>query len=213
MELNKNYFKRLLYYLDNIPSKYIIFFIDDMFLKTYPDTDNLSNLINLMKSNNNIIYSKLSHNSELYSKNLYEYNNYYYKIGDNINDNYLINLQPSIFEKKFFIEYINYCLNIKNNYQENSQLEIFAGGITKDTNFFINKDNYICLRPEKEIISIYDCGGIVAAGILHIDKVILEKNNIYIKVYKNNMIYEINENILMKLGEQNKYKLYVNNII
>jgi hypothetical protein len=90
MNSDGNYLKRLLHYLYNIDSKYILFFVDDMFLhhfsfetptlggvlsenedtfsalemrkgvKTYPD---LLNLLNLMKSNNNIVYSKLSHNS------------------------------------------------------------------------------------------------------------------------------------------------------
>ena len=141
------------------------------------------------------------------------YNNYNYRIGDNINDNYLINIQPSIFEKKFFIEYVKHCLSSNLEYSGNSSLEVFAGGITKNLNFFLKKENYICLRPEKEIINIYDCGGLVVAGILHINKEILENNDIYIDVYKNNMIYEINENILIKLGNQNIYKLHINNLL
>lgn len=210
--LHGNFYDRMLYYLNLINTDYILYNGDDFFISNPPDFNNLENLLKLMKSNINIKYSKLSHQSLPYSGNIISYNNYNYRQANNYDDTYVINLQPSIFKKDFLIELINFC-KINNTFLGgNNSLEYFGGSLANEINknfFKCVSNNYICLRPESEIISIYGNNGwgLVAAGILQLDKEYLKNEDIYIETDENNVIFNVNNNTYKKLGEQHKWRV------
>jgi len=204
--INGNLFDRYLYYLKNIDTDYILLFLDDMYPIDYIDNNNLINMMKIMDENPDIKLIKLSlHSSPFHNGTKIKYNNYNFVKANNNSDEYIFNLQPIIIKKNFFIELINYCKEHNTETSQVSGLEIYG------TKFFRNTD-YISLRATSDIIKIPFDGGIVQSGIIPewIKKLLIEKEDIHITTYNNNLIYELTKNEYDCLGD--RFKECYNNL-
>ena len=195
-----NYFDRYLYYLNNIDTEYILYFLDDMYPLNIIDITILTRLIDIMNKNDNIKLIKLSLDSYPFNNgNKVIYDNIHFIKANNNLDEYILNLQPFIIKKNFFIDLVNYCKKNNTFTHQNGGLEVFG------TNFFKNT-NYIALRVINEVVKIPYSGGIVTSGIISdpIKKMLKEKEDIDIKTYDNNLIYELTNVELNNLGDRLK---------
>jgi hypothetical protein len=198
--LKGNLFDRYLYYLNNIDTDYIFYFYDDMYPLDYVDNNNLINMIKIMEENSDIKLIKLSLHSYPFHKGTnVSYNNINFVKANNNLDEYILNLQPILIKKNFFIDLINYCKKHNTYTHQNGGLEVYG------TEFFRNT-NYIALRVTSDIIKIPGDGGIVRSGIISesMKKMLKDKEDIDIKTYDNNFIYELTKNEYNDLGDRLK---------
>jgi len=202
--LNGNLYDRYLYYLNNIDSKYVIYFIDDMFILENVNLDKVNEFIQIMEQNDYIKIIKLSLMSWPFDNGtMVNYNDNKFIQADNNKDEYIMNLQPILINKKFFINIVEYCKHQDQNrlhcYGQNSGLESFG------TEYFKNK-NYKCLRVMDDIIKVIHPGGFVRSGVLseEFKNYLKEKENIDIKTFKYNLIYDINDDEYNNLPQNAK---------
>lgn len=194
--INGNLYDRYLYYLENIDTEYILYFLDDMYPIDYIDNNNLINMIKIMDENSDIKLIKLSlHSHPFRNGTIVSYNNIKFVKANNNLDEYIFNTQPIIIKKNFFIDLINYCKEHNTYNSQHSGLEISG------TDFFKNTD-YISLRITSDIIKIPFDGGVVQSGIISewMKKMLKDKENIDIKTYDNNLIYELTKDEYDNLG-------------
>ena len=182
-----NFLKRLIHSLNNINSEYIIYYVDDMFLTNYVDTSKISKILITLKNNNNIKLIKLSNKSQPYTGGEFEDNDIIYNRANKNCDDYLMNLQPTMIKKDFFINLINECINNKKYIlQANSALERIGTEYIKTFG-----DEVICLKTKEDIIPIVHELGLLSAGILYdYNKDWLISENLFVETYQNNFIYE-----------------------
>lgn len=192
-----NYTQRLLYYLINIPTNYVIYWYDDMFLTNHVNFEKINESFELMKTDSNIKTIKLSTCSHPFTGSIY-YQNKDFKLQQNSKkDQYCVNLQPSIFRKDFLINMCEYL--ISNNTIHNGSYDIENYG-TKY--FHINQDNK-SLRSNIDLIPVYGDCGIVSAGYIRNGVLdFLKGENISMKIH-DNFIYEKNNENVKKLSDNN----------
>jgi hypothetical protein len=195
---NGNFLQRLLYSLNNINTEYIIYYYDDMFMTDYVNVDKISKILVTLQNNSNIKIVKLSNKSQPYTGEEFKDNDIIYNKANKSIDDYLMNLQPIMIRKDFFINLINECINnIKWKIQGNSAIERVGTEYIKTFG-----DEVICLKTKEDIIPIINEGGILSAGILYDNfKEWLKSENLFIKTYKNNFIYDISKEELNYIGD------------
>lgn len=215
--LDENYFKRYLYYLENIKENLILYMYDDMFPSNYLNYNYLMEMVKLLNNNDNIkLIKTTSYNLPINKNNIFNKN---YLVYDNKTDNYIISSQVHIIKKNIFINLINYCIKNLNKsfFKSGPNIYEFMG-----TQYFRNKD-YICLTVfNKNLFSVYynvpedylknqiGCyPGIVSRGTITQEclDVLKKKENIIIKTYENNMIFELTEKNYNNLGDYLKEKI------
>lgn len=202
-----NYVHRLLYYLEKIPTNYIIYWYDDMFLTNFVDFDKLSESFELMKKNSNIKTIKLSSCSYPFTGKIYYKNNDFTLQQNSHKDQYCINLQPSLFNKNFLIDL---CKNlIQKNAIYDGSFDIENAG----TPYFHQNPNNISLRSNINIIPVFSDCGIVSAGYVRKGALDFLKNeNIHLQLY-DNFIYEKSTETVSKLSKNNQHYLKCNKLI
>jgi len=166
----------------------------------YVDNNNINNMIKIMDENHDIKLIKLSLDSfPFYNGEQVVYNNIKFIKANNNLDQYIFNTQSIIIKKNFFIDLVNYCKINNTLTHQNGGLEIYG------TNFFRNT-NYISLRVINEVIKIPDAGGVVRSGIISesMKKMLKDKEEIDIKTYDNNLIYELTNDEFNNLGDRLK---------
>jgi hypothetical protein len=210
--INGNLFDRYLYYLTNIESEYILYFYDDMFPGKQINLEQLDKILNIMKNNIDIKIIKLSLSSyQFINGTEVIYDNIKFIRANNMLDEYIFNVQPLLIRRNFFIDMVNYCKENNTLTHQNGGLEIFG------TEYFKNNSKFICLRVIEDIIEI-PFGGILQSGILepNIKEYLINKEGIDIKVYENNLIFELTRDEYNCLGdrlkEQFKTLTWKNNI-
>jgi hypothetical protein len=179
---------------------YIFYFYDDMYPLDCVDNNNINNMIKIMDENHDIKLIKLSLDSFPFNHGeQVVYNNIKFIKANNNLDQYIFNVQPIIIKKNFLIDLINYCKINNRLTHQNGGLEIYG------TNFFRNT-NYISLRVINEVIKIPFAGGIVISGIISetMKKMLKDKEDIDIKTYDNNLIYELTTDEFNNLGDRLK---------
>lgn len=197
--LKGNMYDRYIDYLNKIDNEYILYFYDDMFVIKNVDNNVLDKCVKIMDNNKNIKIIKLSLDSFPFSHGTQvEYDNIKFIKADKQHDDYLFNTQPIIIERKCFIEMIEYCKLHNKIPSLNGGLEITG------TIFFKKMQKYDCLRVVDEVIHVPSACGVVQAGFLNhqIDKYLQQTENIYVKRYKNNLIYELTNTEYSLLGER-----------
>ena len=203
--VNGNYYKRMLYYLHNIDTDYILYFYDDMFPLAKVDMNKLNAFVDIMNTNDNIKIIKLStHSFPCYNGTLVNYNGIDFMKANNALDSYIMNVQPILIKKDFFIDVIYYCM-FNNTIHQNGGMEIYG------TEYFKNNDEFICLRIIDDIIVVNDNGGIVRSGVItdETKNMLKEKEDIDIQTYENNMIFKLTQDEYDNLGNQLK-EVYAN---
>lgn len=199
--LNGNFYDRYLYYLNNIDTEYILYFYDDMFFTQKIDLTKIDEILNIMKTYNNIKMVKLSLASFPTSGNKIILNDIKFIQANNDLDNYIFNIQPILIRKDFFIDLVNYCKINNTLTHQNGGLEIYG------TEYFRKNKNFICLRVIEDIIKIpFGDHGIVISGIIkeEVRNFLKITENIDIKVYENNLIFELTIDEYNIVGERLK---------
>ena len=194
-----NFLQRMLHSLNNINTEYIIYFGDDMFINNYVNVDKISKILLTLQNNYNIKLIKLSNKSQPYTGEQFCDNDIIYNKANKSVDDYIMNLQPIIVRKDFYINLINVCINdTKYKIQGNSSLERVG---TEYIQTF--GDDVICLKTKEDIIPIIHELGLLSAGILYDDKKEwLKSEGLFVKTYKNNFIYDItNKEEYNSIGE------------
>lgn len=208
-DIKGNLYDRYLFYLNNIDTDYILFFYDDMYPIEKISNEKIEKLINIMENNKNIKLIKLSgysfpfHNGK---ENIID-EIPFFKANNNLDD-YIFNLHPQIIRKDFFIEMIKYVKK-NNNIHQDGGLEVYG------TQFFKEKTDYIAMRANESIIKIISPTGVVINGVIEdtIKFFLKEKENIEIKTYKNNLIYELTNEEYKCMSGSTIAKLKKRNII
>jgi hypothetical protein len=197
--INGNYYDRLLFYLENIDSEYIILFVDDMFLINHVNNDLLNNILEIIEKNSNIKVIKLSdHAPNLENGTEIEINNNKFIKANNLLDNYIISLQPTLYEKNFFINLLKYIKLVNTIPHQTGGFEIFG------TNYFKENQDIICLKMINPIYKIIYSGGLVVSGYAIPEYVEYLKNNenLQIKICKHGLIFEMSDEEYKCLGER-----------
>jgi len=214
-----NYFKRYLYYLNNIKENYIIYNYDDYFPSNYIDNNKLKNIHELMEISDDIKIIKLKYYNKTINKEKFFYKDLEFLRYDNVN--YIISTQPFIIKKNIFIDISNYCndinkkikrKNIKKYYSAPGMLEIYGSEyLLKEISE--NKKPYIYLTIfNNNLYDYYEDGerpGIVYGGIISNNvKNILEKNeNIHIETNEDGLIFNVDSNIIKNVHHFYKERL------
>jgi len=199
--LHGNFFERYLYYLNNIDSDYILYFNDDMFPLANVSTNKLNTLIDIMRSDDNIKMIKLStHSYPFDNGTLVEYNGLQFIKANNALDGYIMNAQPMLINRLFFIDLIKFCMIYNTCTHQNGGLELCG------TDYFRMNNTYICLRVIDDIITINHAGGIVRSGIItdETKNMLKDKEDIDIITYDHNLIYKLTFDEYNLLGDRLK---------
>lgn len=207
--LNGNLYERYMYYLNNIDSKYILFFYDDMFPIDYIHTNKIIKLMDIMDEDDNIKNIKLStysypfNNGTEFVKNGIEFTK-----ADNKLDDYLMNVQPLLIRRDFFINLVKYCIINNTLTHQNGGMEVYG------TEYFRQNNNFICLRVVEDVVVIHGAGEIVQSGIItdEIKNYFKNKENIEIETFENNLIYKLTLDEYNCLGNRLKEEYAKNNI-
>jgi hypothetical protein len=191
-----NFYDRYLHYLDRIPTEYILYFVDDMFPLAPVSNEALNDCMELMKSDKTIQSIKLSTHSSPFTGPLLQYKGRDFIQANTTHDPYIMNVQPLLLRRDFFIRMIHYCkvYNAFGRQSGNGGLEIYG------TEFFRNT-NMKCLRVCEDIVKINYAGGIVQSGIISEDaqKVLLTED-IVIETFGNNLIFKLTEDEYSRAG-------------
>ena len=177
-----NFFDRLLYYLDKIPTKYIIFFLDDMPPLGIVEEEKIYKIVNIMEREK-IDYVKLSELTVPYSGQIITIDNINFTVANNSDK--LFNTQPCLIKREIFIDMVNYC-KTNNRIYQNGGLELYG------TEYF-RKYNIKCLKTVEDTVKISSPAGFVASGILDqtVRIMLKEKEDIDIETFKDGLIYEL----------------------
>jgi len=204
-----NLYKRITYYLNNINNNNIFVNIDDMLPSAIIKEKSINEIVDILNKNDNIKIIKLSTSSEPYTGSIVQYNSKKFTMANTLKpDSYIFNVQPFCIKKNFFIDFLSFCeLNYKkyNIKHLNGGLEILGGYYFKN-----NHPNFIALRIVENICSFYgEPYGVVKAGVIYknSDKILKDRENIDLKLYSKNTIFEVNEDELNRFGEHNKNNL------
>ena len=199
--LNGNLYDRYIYYLTNIDTKYILYFYDDMFPIDYINTDKLNKLMNIMDINDDIKIIKLSLLSYPFNNGIsVKYNGINFIKANNKLDDYIMNIQPLLIKRDFFIKLIQFCKLNNTLTHQNGGLEVYG------TEYFRQNRNYICLRVVEDVVVIQNSMGIVQSGIItdYNKKYLKEKEDIDIETFENNLIYKLTLDEYNCLGDRLK---------
>jgi hypothetical protein len=207
--LNGNLYERYLYYLNNIDSKYILFFYDDMLAIDYVSTEKIIKLMNIMDEDDNIKNIKLSTHSYTFNNGTpFVKNGIEFTKANNKLDQYLMNFQPILIRRDFFIDLIKYCAINNTLTHQNGGIEIYG------TEYFRQNENFICLRVVEDVVVIQNAMGVVQSGVIsnEIKNYLKEKENIEIETFENNLIYRLTNEEYNCLGDRLKEEYAKNNI-
>jgi hypothetical protein len=197
--LNGNFFDRYLHHLQQIDSEYILFFLDDMF--PLANVCNLDKYLDIMDANKNIKIIKLSKYSLAHvNGHLVNINDIHFMQANNKLDDYLMNLQPMLIQKSFFIDLTNYCKQQNTYTHQNGGMEIHG------TDYFRINSNYICLRVINDIVRVNDSGGIVRSGRISEEtkKMLKDSEEIEIETFDNNLIFKLTVDEFNAMGDRLK---------
>lgn len=181
----KNYFERILHYLNHIPYEYIVFWYDDMFPTSDINAGLFEKSVQLLRENSFVQLVKLSNCSFPFEGPLYEYNGTHYTRASDKN-NYIMNVQPTIFRRSFLIDMCSYIHASPFATNGPSSLE------TIGTEYCQLHPSNIYLRSVIDIVPILCYSGIVISGVLvNGAKEFLKRECIQIDLYENECIYDI----------------------
>jgi hypothetical protein len=183
MSFDGNFYDRSLDHLSKINTKYILYFVDDMFPLAPVSTETLRDLMDSMDENESIKIIKLSTHSWPFSGSKVQYKGRSFVQAKNESDHYIMNVQPILIRKDFFIDMLKYCKVHNTSMHQNGGLEIYGTEFIRNTQF-------ICLRVCQDIVKINSAGGVVQSGFIS-DKTkdLLLKEGIVVKTYGNNLIF------------------------
>jgi hypothetical protein len=204
--LQGNLFDRYLHYLNQIDSKYILFFIDDMF--PLANVVNLDKYTDIMDTNDNIKIIKLSTYSRVFDKgHLVNINGIDFMQANNMLDEYIMNLQPIMIRKSFFIDLVNFCKQYNRLTHQNGGMEIYG------TEYFRRNNHFICLRVIESVVTVNDSGGIVRSGRIFQDtqKMLKDTEGIEIETFDNNLIFKLTMDEFNAMGDRLKNEYIENN--
>ena len=196
ISVHGNFYDRYLQYLENIPTKYVLYFVDDMFPLAPVSTDALNDCIDLMNTDENIKSIKLSLLSFPFNGPLVQHKGRDFIKAINASDGYIMNVQPLLLRRDFFITMIKYCKehNARGNQSGNGGLEIYG------TEYFRNNP-FTCLRVCSDIVKINFDGGIVQSGFISEDaRKVLLAEDIVIDTFGNNLIFKLTEDEYTRAG-------------
>jgi hypothetical protein len=162
-----------------------------------------------MDLNNDIKIIKLSlHSYQFNNGTPIEYNGIKFIKANNKLDDYIMNVQPILIDRYFFIKLIKFCKLNNTLTHQNGGLEIYG------TKFFRQNNNYICLRVIEDVVVIQDSMGVVQSGIItdYNKKFLKEKEDIDIETFENNLIYKLTLDEYNCLGDRLKTEYEKNNI-
>jgi hypothetical protein len=199
--LNGNLYDRYLHYLNQINTKYILYFYDDMFPLSPVDTEKLNTLMYTMDSYDNIKLIKLSTHSFPFNHGMpVTIDGINYIKANNERDGYIMNVQPILIRRDFFIDLIKYCKIHNTLSYQNGGIEVYG------TEFFKKNHNFICLRVAEDIVTVNHDWGIVQAGIISDDikQMLKDKEDIEIETFENNLIYKLTSDEYNALGDHLK---------
>ena len=197
--LNGNFFERYLHHLRQIDSDYILFFIDDMF--PLANVSNIDKYVDIMDADENIQIIKLSKYSRAHvNGHLVNINNILFMQANNTFDDYLMNLQPILIRKSFFIDLTNYCKQQNTYTHQNGGMEMYG------TDYFRINSNYICLRVMNDVVTVNDSGGIVRSGRISEEtkKMLKDTEEIEIETFDNNLIFKLTVDEFNAMGDRLK---------
>lgn len=204
-----NLYKRITYYLNNINNNNIFLNIDDMLPRDIIKEKSINEIVDILNKNDNIKLIKLSASSETYTGSTVQYNSKkFYMANTSKPDSYIFNVQPFCIKKKFFLDFLSFCeLNYKkfNITHLNGGLEILGG-----TYFKNNHPNFIALKAYENVCKFYgEPFGVVRSGVVYnnLDKILKQRENIELKLYSNNTIFDVNDDELNRFGDYNKNQL------
>jgi len=206
--LHGNLFDRFLHHLNQIDSKYILFFIDDMF--PLANVSNLDKYTDIMDTNKNIKIIKLSKYSRAFtSGHLVNINGIDFMHANNSSDEYIMNLQPILIQKDFFIDLIHFCKQHNQLTHQNGGMEIYG------TDYFRRNHHFICLRVLDDVVAVNDSGGIVRSGRISEDtkKMLKDTEDIEIETIDNNLIFKLTVDEFNAMGDRLKIEYKENNDI
>lgn len=182
---NTNYITRLLHYLRNIDTKYVLFWYDDMFPTANIRWSLIEKVYAHMEANPNVKLVKCSiHSSPFHGPS--------YAIDDIVltqassNDGYVMNVQPTIFDRTFLL---NVMEEVDKSKVKNGPSDFETIGTT-----IAKQKGYIYLRSQTDIVPIFSDGGIVRAGIVVPEAFpFLKNHNLRIETFDKNCIYNIHD--------------------
>lgn len=187
ISLHGNFYDRYLDHIERIDTKYILFFVDDMFPLAPVSTEALDDCMNIMNKDDTVKMIKLSTHSYPFKGPLVTYKGRVFTKAKNTSDSYIMNVQPILIRKDFFIDIINYCKIHNTIGHQNGGLEVYG------TNFFRN-NNFTCLRVCEDIVKINYAGGIVQSGFISEDtQKLLLTEGIIIDTFGNNLIFKLTQ--------------------
>lgn len=204
--LHGNLFDRYLYYLNKIDSKYVLLFIDDMF--PLANVSNLDKYTDIMDTNENIKIIKLSKYSRVFDRgHLVNINGIDFIQANNSIDEYIMNLQPILIRKDFFIDLTNYCKHNNQLTHQNGGMEIYG------TDYFRRNNHFICLRVVNDVVPVNDSGGIVRSGRISDDtkQMLKDTEGIEIETFDNNLIFKLTIDEFNVMGNRLKEEYIANN--
>lgn len=204
-----NLYKRITYYLNNINNNNIFLNIDDMLPRDIIKEKCINEIVDILNNNDNIKLIKLSNSWCNYTGPILQYNSKKFYMANTLKpDSYIFSVQPLCIKKKFFIDFLSFCeLNYKkfNIKHLNGGLEILGSTYLKN-----NHPNFIALKSYENICKFYgEPFGVVKAGVVYnnLDKVLKQRENIDLKLYSKNTLFDVNEDELNRFGDHNKNRL------
>lgn len=197
---NTNYLKRVVYYLRNLKTKYVLFWYDDMFLSGEVDWSSYTDAYNLMEATPNVKLVKLSNCSTnftgrklLFGKTIFQQSAPH--------DDYVFNVQPTLFDRAFLLDVLE---RADKNPDKNgpSDFETIGTNIAKTM-------PYLYFRSETNIVPVFHEGGVVRSGIVYPDAItFLQKEGIHIELFDKNCIYDLSDSTnTSTLNHQLKWEL------
>jgi hypothetical protein len=182
---NTNYITRVRWYLRSIPSKYVVFWYDDMFLSAPVDRDAFAKACALMNTDHRVKLIKLSLHSypftgETYSTPLGTFQR------SSSTDPYVLNVQPAVFDREFLLSVLDEVdrVAVKNG---PSDFETHGTSVA-------GRLPYLYLRSTSDILPILNDGGVVRSGIVYPEaRAFLDREGIAIQTYGQNCIYDLSD--------------------
>lgn len=182
---NTNYISRVRWYLESIPTKYVIFWYDDMFLSAPVDRESFAKAYALMDSDDRVKLVKLSLHSYPFTGETYTT-----ALGTfqraSPSDSYVLNVQPTMYDRAFLLAVMN---EVDKQVVKNGPSDFETHGTVVAKRF-----PYIYLRSATDIVPILNDGGVVRSGIVYPEaRAFLEREGIAIKTYENNCVYDLSD--------------------
>ena len=164
----------------------------------------------IMDTNENIKIIKLSKYSRVFDRgHLVNINGIDFIQANNSIDEYIMNLQPILIRKDFFIDLTNYCKHNNQLTHQNGGMEIYG------TDYFRRNNHFICLRVVNDVVPVNDSGGIVRSGRISDDtkQMLKDTEGIEIETFDNNLIFKLTIDEFNVMGNRLKEEYIANNDI